>query len=142
MSKAKEGDRVRVHYTGRLEDESTFDSSEGGDPLEFTIGEGEIIPGFESAVVGMTPGESAETRIPPEKAYGKRRDDFVLTVERSELPDGMDPEVGEQLTMRTQDGQQFGVVIAEVADENVTLDANHPLAGKTLNFEIELVEIV
>lgn len=142
MGEAKEGDRVRVHYTGRLDDESEFDSSAGGDPFEFTIGEGSVIPGFEEAVVGMTPGDRIEARIDAADAYGERRSDYVMKVDRGELPDDLDPEVGQQLTMQTQDGRQFVVTVVESSGSHVTLDANHPLAGEALHFEIELVEIV
>ncbi len=142
MAKANDGDRVRVHYTGRLDDESEFDTSRGGEPLEFTLGEGSVIPGFEKAVRGMEPGEEVETRIPAEEAYGERRDDLTLTVSRGEIPPELEPEVGGQLRMKTGDGHEFVVTITDVGDEHVTLDANHPLAGEALNFQIELIEIL
>ncbi|MDX1577967.1 MAG: peptidylprolyl isomerase [Gemmatimonadota bacterium] len=142
MAEVKEGDKVRVHYTGWLEDESRFDSSEGRDPLEFVVGQGEVLPDFESAVIGMSPGDEVETRIPAAKAYGEVREDLVLRVDRSDLPEDLDPEVGQRLDMRTQDGNRFAVTVTEQDRESITLDANHPLAGEDLRFEIELVEIV
>lgn len=133
---------MRVHYTGTLDDETVFDSSRERDPLEFTIGEGSLIPGFEKAVVGMSPGDSVSARIDADEAYGERRDDLVVQIDREELPDGMDPDVGEQLRMRIEDGQVIVVRVADTTESSVTVDANHPLAGQSLNFDIELVEIV
>lgn len=142
MAVAKEGDRVRVHYTGKLEDESEFDSSSGGDPLEFTVGEGKVISGFESAVVGMSPGDEVETRIEAADAYGKRNDDLILTIKRSDLPANLDPSVGQQLNMQASSGEPFVVTVTDQDEESLTLDANHPLAGEDLTFEIELIEIL
>ncbi|MEJ2320529.1 MAG: peptidylprolyl isomerase [Gemmatimonadales bacterium] len=138
----EKGDRVRVHYTGRLEDESEFDSSSGGDPLEFTVGEGEVISGFESAVMGMSPGDEVETRIEAADAYGKRNADLILTIKRSDLPPNLDPSVGQQLNMQTSGGEPFVVTVKDQDEESLTLDANHPLAGEDLTFEIELIEIL
>lgn len=140
MPKAAIGDTVKVHYTGTLEDEQVFDSSEGRDPLEFTLGSGEVIPGFEEAVVGMSPGDEKEATLDPDVAYGKRREDLVFSVGRDQLPDELDPERGQRLEMRQGD-QTFPVVITGVSDSEVELDANHPLAGRELTFRIELVEI-
>lgn len=137
---AKSGDTVRVHYTGKLEDGSVFDSSQGRDPLEFTVGSGQVIPGFDQAVAGMKPGDEREVTIPAENAYGDRKEDLVIVVERSQLPPDIDPDVGQQLQLK-QDGQAFVVTVADVQPENITLDANHPLAGETLTFELKLVEI-
>lgn len=142
MAKATDGDRVRVHYTGRLDDESVFDSSRQRDPLEFRIGEGAVIPGFEAAVIGLSPGESTKTRIPAEQAYGPRKDDLLITVERERLPEDLEVEPGSQLSMRRPDGGSVPVTVVETSESSVVLDANHPLAGQPLNFEIELVEIV
>ncbi len=142
MAEAKTGDRVQVHYTGRLDDESQFDSSVGGEPLEFTIGEGELIPGFEEAVTGMSPGDSAGTRIEAAEAYGERRDDLLFAVEREALPAELEPEVGQQLRMQTSDGHELIVTVSELEEAHVTLDGNHPLAGEALNFEIELLRIL
>lgn len=141
MAEAKQGDTVRIHYTGTLEDGTVFDTSQNRDPLEFTLGEGKVISGFEEAVEGMAEGEKKTAEIPSDDAYGPRRDDLVLTVAREQLPEDLEPDVGDQLEMRTQDGQTFPVVVAEVGDERVQLDANHPLAGKDLTFEIKLVEV-
>jgi peptidylprolyl isomerase len=150
MAQAKEGDRVKVHYTGRLDDGTVFDSSEcaeddcgcGSGPLEFTIGSSEVIPGFEAGVVGLSVGESKTIHIPVEEAYGERIDEMVAQVPRKDLPAEIEPEVGQQLEVTQEDGQVFQVTIAEVTDEEVTLDANHPLAGQALNFDIKLVEIL
>lgn len=142
MPEVKEGDRVQVHYTGTLPDDTEFDSSSGGDPLEFTVGAGEVIPGFEKAVVGMSPGDEKKAEIPVADAYGERNEDLVLNVSRTELPEDLDPDIGDQLRMRTGDGHEFTVRVAEKKPEGLTLDANHPLAGQPLNFEIELVAIV
>jgi peptidylprolyl isomerase len=140
MAAAKSGDRVKVHYTGKLEDGSVFDSSASREPLEFTIGGQEVIPGFENAVVGMNPGDSKTENIPVEQAYGPRRDDMVIRVDRKEIPEDISLQVGQRLRMN-QEGHQIIVTVAQVTAEDVTLDANHPLAGQNLVFEIELVEI-
>ena len=142
MAQAKYGDTVKVHYTGKLDDGTVFDASVNGDPLQFTIGSGQIIPGFEQAVVGMNPGESKTVKIPAEDAYGQRREDLVLEVEKSQLPEGLKPEVGLQLQSRQPDGRIVVLTIADMTESHVTLDANHPLAGKDLTFEIQLVEII
>lgn len=144
MSKVKDGDTVKVHYTGTLTDEGTeFDSSEGREPLEFTLGEGQLIPGFEQAVIGMEVGDETTVDIESGDAYGQRREDLELEVAKSDLPDNIDPQVGMQLQMQQQEnGQAIPVQITAVEDEFVKLDANHPLAGKDLTFDIELVEIV
>lgn len=144
MSKVKDGDTVKVHYTGKLTEEGTvFDSSRDRDePLEFTLGEGQLIPGFEEAVIGMEPGDDTTVDITSEDAYGQRREDLELEVSKSDLPDNIEPEVGMQLQMQQQNGQAIPVQITDVEDDYVKLDANHPLAGKDLTFDIELVEIV
>ena len=141
MAQARSGDTVRVHYTGRLEDGSVFDSSEGREPLEFVLGAQQVIPGFEEAVDGLSPGEERSVSIPADRAYGARREEMVLTVGRDQFPDEIQPEVGQQLQM-SQDGQVAIVTITGVSDADVTLDANHPLAGKDLLFDVQLVEIV
>lgn len=141
MAEAKNGDTVSIHYTGRLEDGTVFDTSENRDPLEFTLGEGNVIPGFEKAVQGMEAGESKTATIPSDEAYGQRRDDLVLSVAKEQLPEDLEPEVGQRLQMQAGDGQTFQVVISEVEEESVEVDANHPLAGEDLTFEIELVDI-
>ncbi|NBB74758.1 MAG: peptidylprolyl isomerase [Bacteroidetes bacterium] len=141
MAKAKEGDTVQVHYTGKLKDGTVFDTSEEREPLSFTIGEERVIPGFEKAVVGMEPGDTKTEELPPAQAYGEHREDMVMELERDQLPDNLEPKVGQQLQLRMQNGQEVPVVITELGEESVTIDANHPLAGKDLVFEIELVEI-
>ena len=149
MAQAKKGDKVKVHYTGRLEGGEVFDSSEcqevdcGCDsgPMEFTIGDGEVIPGFENAVIGMNEGEAKTITVPVEEAYGKRNEEMVVAVERSHVPADLTPEVGMRLEVTQEDGQEFPVVITEITETHVTLDANHPLAGRDLTFDIKLVEI-
>lgn len=141
MSKVKDGDTVKVHYTGTLEDGTVFDTSREREPLEFTLGGGQLIPGFEKAVLGMAEGDTTEVSIESGDAYGERRDDLELEVSKSDLPDNIEPEVGMQLQMQQEEGRAIPVQITDVEEEYVTLDANHPLAGKDLNFEIELVEI-
>lgn len=141
MAQAKNGDTVKVHYKGTLADGTVFDSSDGRDPLEFDLGSGQLIPGFEAAVDGMSAGETCSINIASDQAYGPRRDEMVMDVPKSQLPADMQPQVGMQL-QAGQGDEQFVVMITDVQDETVTLDANHPLAGKDLNFEITLVEIV
>lgn len=141
MSGAKSGDTVKVHYKGTLTDGTVFDSSEGRDPLEFDLGSGQLIAGFEAAVDGMQAGETREIEIASGDAYGPHRDDMVMNVPRSQLPAEMEPEVGMRL-QAGQDEQQLVVTVTGVADDEVTLDANHPLAGQDLKFEITLIEIV
>jgi len=138
---AKTGDIVKVHYTGRLQDGTVFDTSVGSEPLEFTIGQGQLISGFEQAVIGMKVGESKTVTIPVDQAYGPRRDDMILVVEQDQLPEDLDPRVGMQLQMNQGDGEIMIVTITEVSETTVTIDANHPLAGQDLTFEIELVGI-
>ena len=142
MAQAKEGDTVKVHYTGKLEDGTVFDTSEERAPLEFTIGSGQIIPGFERAVVGMEPGEAKIATIPPEEAYGPRRDEMTITVDREQFPEDINPEPGQQLQVQQPDGRAAIVVVSDVSESSVTLDANHPLAGQPLTFDIELVDII
>ncbi|MEO1403185.1 MAG: peptidylprolyl isomerase [Cyanobacteria bacterium J06635_1] len=141
MAQAKQGDTVLIHYTGKLDDGSVFDSSVERDPLEFSIGAGRVIPGFESAVVGMSPGESKVETIPSEQAYGPRREEMVVQVDRTQIPEEIPLGVGVQLQMQGPQGQQVPVMVTEVSEAKVTLDANHPLAGENLTFEIQLVEI-
>lgn len=141
MTQAKDGDNVKVHYTGKLDDGTVFDSSVDRDPLEFTIGSGMIIPGFEQAVIGMAPGDSKTELIPSDNAYGPYLEEMVLTVEREQIPLEIEPEIGQQLQLQHPTGQVIPVVITEVSPETVTLNANHPLAGENLTFEISLVEI-
>jgi peptidylprolyl isomerase len=141
LSKAKNGDTVKVHYTGKLNDGSVFDSSENREPLEFQLGSGQLIPGFEKAVNGMTVGDSTTVTIPANEAYGDVNEELILSVEKDRLPADIQPEVGLQLQVQQPDGQPVPVVISDVTDGIVKLDANHPLAGKDLTFHIEVVEI-
>jgi peptidylprolyl isomerase/FKBP-type peptidyl-prolyl cis-trans isomerase SlpA len=141
VGQAKEGDEVQVHYTGKLEDGTVFDTSQDGDPLSFTIGENRVIPGFESAVVGMEPGDTKTTEIEPEQAYGEHRDDMVMELDRDQIPENVEPDVGQQLQLRLENGQTVPVLITALGEETVTIDANHPLAGRTLIFEIELIDV-
>ncbi|MBF2009138.1 peptidylprolyl isomerase [Chlorogloeopsis fritschii PCC 9212] len=141
MLQAKPGDTVKVHYTGKLDDGTVFDSSSGRDPLQFSIGEGIVIPGFEEAVVGMSPGESKTTNISAEQAYGPYRPELVMIVERQRIPTDVSLEVGQLLQISQSSGQAIPVVVTNVSEAEVTLDANHPLAGQELIFDIQLVEI-
>ncbi|WP_159592846.1 FKBP-type peptidyl-prolyl cis-trans isomerase [Chelativorans xinjiangense] len=142
MSQAKTGDVVRVHYTGKLEDGTKFDSSEGREPLQFQVGGGQIIPGLEKHVEGMEVGEKSTVTVPAEEAYGPRDERQVQTVPREALPADLDLRIGASLQATTQDGRQIPLTVVEVDDMQVTVDANHPLAGHDLVFDVELVEIV
>ena len=141
MPQAQQDSTVKVHYTGTLADGTVFDDSRGREPLEFQLGQEQVIPGFEDAIVGMAIGETKTATIPAEAAYGQRREEMVQQVPRDQLPEGLDPQVGLRLEARSPEGQAFPVMITDVAETEVTLDANHPLAGKELTFEIELVEV-
>ena len=142
MTQAQVGDMVKVHYTGRLTDGTTFDTSLERDPLEFTLGEGELIAGFEQAVLGMAAGESKTTTIPADQAYGPHHAERMIDVERHHLPSDLQPEIGQRLEMTRPDGTTLSVMITTVTETRVTLDANHPLAGQDLIFDITLVEIL
>lgn len=142
MAQAKNGDKVKIHYTGKLEDETVFDSSVEREPLEFTVGDGKIIPGFEKAVVGMEPGESKTVTVSPDMAYGPHRKELVVDVERERVPDKLDLKIGGFVQIRQRDGGVIQAKVTGVSEAKVTLDANHPLAGKDLTFDIKLVEIV
>jgi len=141
MSQAKSGDKVQVHYTGKLDDGTQFDSSEGREPLQFDVGGGQVIPGFDKAVEGMTVGDTKSVRIPADEAYGSRHEQLVQEVPRSALPDDIEPVVGMRLQTPGPDGQPIQLVVTAVGEESITVDGNHPLAGEALNFDIELVEI-
>ncbi|MDJ0659872.1 MAG: peptidylprolyl isomerase [Crocosphaera sp.] len=141
MVQAKLGDTVKVNYTGKLGDGTVFDSSVNRDPLQFSLGEGQVIAGFEEAVVGMSPGDSKSVTIPSEQAYGPYQDELVIVVDEKQMPSDLSVEVGQQLQMRHSSGQAVPVMVTHVTDDKVTLDANHPLAGKDLTFDIELVTI-
>lgn len=142
MAPAKLGDMVRVHYTGTLSDGAVFDTSADMDPLEFTLGEGMVIPGFENAILGMNVGESKKVSLTPEEGYGEPDDELVMVVERSDMPPEINPEVGMILKATSDEGYETHIVITDVDGTSVTLDGNHPLAGQDLIFEIQLVEIM
>ena len=140
--KVKNNDTIRVHYKGTLTNGDLFDSSEGREPLEFTVGSGQVIPGFDSAVIDMEVGEAKSFLIPCDDAYGQADERLVQEVGRDQLPEDMQPEVGMMLSSQLPNGQQIPVKVVEVTDASIKIDANHPLAGEDLNFEITLVEIV
>lgn len=142
MAQAKMGDTVRVHYTGKLDDGTMFDTSVNREPLEFTLGEGQVIPGFDTAVIDMVPGEIRVSLIPADEAYGPHSEELVTDVDRERFPADLELELGQQLQVGLADGQQAIVMVVDLSDSTVTLDANHPLAGQDLTFEIELVEIL
>lgn len=141
MSEVKAGDKVSIHYTGTLDDGTQFDSSREREPLEFEVGAGQIIPGLDQALPGMSEGETKKVAVAAEDAYGPRNPEAKQAVPRAEIPDHIPLDLGTQLQVQTQDGQAMPVVVAEVSDDTVVLDANHPLAGETLNFDIEVVKI-
>jgi len=142
MEPAKNGDTVRVHYTGRLDDGRVFDSSANREPLEFTLGAGQVIQGFDELVRGMSPGELRTQRIAAEQAYGPYRQEMEVEVPREEIPPTMTPQVGHQYQIQAGSGQALRVRITRVTETSVFMDGNHPLAGKDLTFEVELLEIV
>jgi peptidylprolyl isomerase len=141
MAPAKDGDTVKVHYTGTLDDGTVFDSSAEREPLEFTIGGGNIIPGFEKAVVGMSPDETTTVKVPAAEAYGARQEELAVEVDRSEFGDDAALAVGQRFQVHRPDGDDLVVTVTAVGDEKVTLDGNHPLAGEDLSFEITLVAV-
>lgn len=141
MQQVKSGDTVKVHYHGKLTDGTTFDSSEGREPLEFEVGSGSVIAGFDSGVTGMQVGEKKTINIPVDEAYGQKQEDLFMEFPLDRFPTEVTPEVGMQLNMNNGEGQNFPVTISEVNEDSVILDANHPLAGEDLTFDLELVEI-
>jgi len=141
MKEAQAGDLVSVHYTGKLANGEVFDSSKDRDPLKFTLGNEELLGGFEEGVVGMKPGDTKSVTLNPEEAFGDRREDLVLELPKTEFPQHITPSVGLQLNMSSASGANLTVVITEVGENSVTLDGNHPLAGQTVVFDIELIEI-
>ncbi|RLE21967.1 MAG: peptidylprolyl isomerase [Acidobacteria bacterium] len=142
MTSVKAGDTVQVHYTGTLDNGEVFDSSRDRDPLEFKVGGGMVIPGFDKAVLGLKAGESTTAKLPPEEAYGEIRKELIMPMQKSQIPEDITPEVGMQVMLQAQEGQQIPATITEVNENTIILDANAPLAGKTLNFDIEVVKIV
>jgi len=141
MSQVKEGSAVKVHYTGKLSDGSVFDTSKDGEPLDFKVGDGMVIKGFETAILGMTAGESKTVTLVVEDAYGPIREDLLAEVEREKLPQTESLEVGKTLEVQQPDGQSFMVKVTGLTETMVSLDANHPLAGQDLTFDIELLEL-
>lgn len=141
MTQLEDGQVVNVHYRGRLEDGTVFDSSEGREPLEFTLGANQVIVGFEAAVRALSIGETSETTIPPEKAYGERKPDLIMQIPPNQFPPDMSPEVGMQIGLQSPQGQAIPAMIVAVDRDAVTIDANSPLAGKTLIFELTLVSV-
>lgn len=141
MQQVKQGDKVKVHYHGKLTDGTTFDSSEGREPLEFEVGSGAVIPGFDNGVMGMNVGDKKTINIPADEAYGQRHEELVMEFPKDRFPEDMVPEPGMQLMMNNGAGQQFPVIIVEVKDDAVILDANHHLAGQDLVFDIQLMDI-
>ena len=142
MARAKHGDTVKVHYSGKLEDGKIFGYSADGDPLQFTIGEGKIISGFEQAIVGISPGESKTEKVPARQAFGPYKEELVLEFDRKLIPPEIKPAIGKKIQIRQSDGMTTQSVITDISESKVTLDANHPLAGKDLIFDIKLLEIV
>ena len=141
MTQVKSGDKVRIHYTGTLNDGTTFDSSEEREPLEFTVGSGEIIPGLDKAVPGMEEGDEKNVTVPADEAYGQHDPSARQSVPREQVPENIPLEIGTRLQLQGPDGQAIPVTVAEVTDSEVILDANHPLAGQDLNFRIRLVDV-
>lgn len=141
MSKVKEGDTVKVHYTGKFEDGTEFDSTRDRDPISFTIGEGKMIEGFEHAVKDMEVGKEETISIPSKEAYGPYRDELVIEIKPDQLPEDLNPVVGDRLRVKRKDGGTADVTVTDVTPEKVSLDANHPLAGKTLVFDMEVVDV-
>jgi peptidylprolyl isomerase len=141
MPQAKLGDTVSVHYTGRLDDGTVFDSSEGGQPLEFALGGGDVIPGFEKALLGMSPGDSKTMTILSDDAYGPYFEERVVVIDRQQIPPELPVDIGAQLQIQQEGGMVIPVVITDMTETEVTLDANHPLAGEDLTFDIHLVAI-
>jgi len=142
MSKAKSGDKVKLHYTGKIRNGEVFGTSRNCEPLEFSIGSGSILPGIENAIIGMEVGETRTIELTPEDAYGLRREELTLDVKKSEFPENMTFSVGESIPMQRKNGNFILVIIKDVKEDTITLDANHPLAGETLVFEVVLAEIV
>jgi len=142
MNSAETGNTVKVHYTGKLDNGEVFDSSREREPLEFTLGKGQLIKGFEDAVIGMKVGDTKSVNIVSAEAYGDKREELVVKIEKSQVPENIKPEVGLALNLRTANGGQAHAVITSVEEDHIVLDANHPLAGKDLTFDLELMEIV
>jgi FKBP-type peptidyl-prolyl cis-trans isomerase 2 len=141
MNKAKNGDTVKIHYTGRLKDGNVFDSSQNRPPLDFVVGNGNVLPGIEEGVTGMVVGDRKTVEILPEAAFGSRSNELVVEIAKSELPDNFTPTMGQRLQVQRPEGGHIDLTILDIKEETITFDANHPLAGHTLFFDLELVEI-
>ncbi|MBJ2173715.1 peptidylprolyl isomerase [Aureibaculum sp. A20] len=141
MIQVKENNTVKVNYTGKLSDGQVFDSSEGREPLEFTLGQGQLIPGFEKGLIDMKLNEKKTITIPKAEAYGDVNEQLIQEVNKTELPQDMEPKVGMGLVSKSPDGQEMNLMVVEVKDESIVIDGNHPLAGKDLIFDLEVIEI-
>ncbi len=141
MEKVKDGDTVKVHYTGSLDDGTVFDSSVNREPLQFTLGKKQLIKGFEDAVLGMSVGETKTVTIPADEAYGTHRDELMIKFNKSDIPSNIELKMGLILQLQSTDGRALPATITEILEDSVTLDANHPLAGKDLTFKIDLIEL-
>ena len=141
MKEVENNNTIALHYTGTLNDGETFDSSEGREPLEFEVGTGMVIPGFDKAVIGMKVDETKKFTIPAEEAYGEAKEELVYEVPKASIPESLNPSVGQRLVSSLEDGRQIPVTVSDVSDETITLDANHPLAGQDLTFDIKIVSI-
>lgn len=142
MAKAKTGDTVKVHYTGKFEDGSIFDSSINANPLEFTIGKAQVIPGFEKAVIGMKPGEKKSFKVEPEDGYGNYSNDLAFEIDKSRIPDDLKPTIGMDIVITSELGEKTNFTIIDIKEDSIIIDANHPLAGQILNFDIHLMDIL
>jgi len=141
MTAVAEGTKVKVHYTGTFDDGEVFDSSRQADPLAFEVGAGEVIPGFEQAVVGMQVGDNKKIRLEEDEAYGPYNEEMIIDADPSQFDEGLDPQVGQQFQTQTQDGTPLLLTVIDKDEEKIKLDANHPMAGKALNFDLEIVEV-
>ncbi len=141
MTAVAEGTKVKVHYTGTFDDGEVFDSSRQADPLAFEVGAGEVIPGFEQAVVGMQVGDNKKIRLEEDEAYGPYNEEMIINADPSQFDEGLDPQVGQQFQTQTQDGTPLLLTVIDKDEEKIKLDANHPMAGKALNFDLEIVEV-
>ena len=142
MAQAKDGDKVKIHYTGKLDDGTVFDSSEGREPLEFTLGDGKIIPGFEKGTLGMEVGERKTITVPPKKGFGAWSRNNIMTIKKSDIPENITPQMGQRLQIPMEGGKVAQVTVTKIGDSRIEVDGNHPLAGKTLTFEVELLGIL
>ena len=141
MAEAKSGDTVKIHFTGKLQDETVIETSKDRDPLEFKIGDGNVIPGLEQGVIGMAAGDKKTIAISPEDAFGQPQEDLLVDINKSEFPKDVELKAGAYLNIESSDGKEFKAKVVEIKEEMVTLDANHPLAGATINYDVELIEI-